>query len=97
MGLKCEIKSKFKLFFYFYLSCTESKFTEKYSRASIVGVFIRLTGETLHENEQTATVTHSTGVLKGALSSLLMDLLMKADCLSENPCKRKLPNLHASF
>lgn len=40
--------------------------------------------EMLHENEQTVTVTHSSAVLKGAVSSFSKKTLMKANCLSEN-------------
>lgn len=36
-----------------------------------------------HEDEQTVTVTHSSAVLKGALSSFSKNLLMKANCLSK--------------
>lgn len=43
--------------------------------------------EVPHEDEQTVTVTHSSAVLKGALSSFSNNLLMKANCLSENPAR----------
>lgn len=36
-------------------------------------------GESEREDEQTVTVTHSSAVLKGALSSLSKNLLMKAN------------------
>lgn len=44
--------------------------------------------EVPHEDEQTVTVTHSSAVLKGALSSLSKNLSMKANSLPENPARR---------
>lgn len=49
--------------------------------------------EILCEDEQTVTVTHSSAILKGALSSFSRNLSMKTNC---KPCKWKPPSHHAS-